>query len=429
MKEYIVENKRFLFLIILWVIIGSFLPIAMWGVLPLSLFLLHRKGYEKELFLGFFIVLIFSDSRHPNLLWAQSLKNIYILLLFVFYLTNKKNVKNSNPIFLYFIPFLLIAIFCMFYSPTISSSFQKTLSYFMLIIVVSGNVINLIEKEGVLFLRSLVFMVNLLLISGFILYFVNYDVAVFVNRYRGILGNPNGMGVFTLIFFLVFNVLIDCYPNLFSKKERWLFYSLLFLSMVMNGSRGAIFGVLLFFITKYFYKKSNFLGFIVMLMLIFGYQYLTMNIESIVRAFGLAGYFRVDTLEDGSGRIIAWKYAWDQIQNNIFLGKGFDYTEYIFRKNSDYLSLLGHQGNAHNSYLTLWLDTGFWGLLAFLFGLVMNFYNASKISLIAFPVMYTILFSSSFESWLTGSLNPITIQIWIILAVLFYYNRNKNNGN
>jgi len=63
MKEYIVENKRFLFLIILWVIIGSFLPIAMWGVLPLSLFLLHRKGYEKELFLGFFIVLIYNQMK------------------------------------------------------------------------------------------------------------------------------------------------------------------------------------------------------------------------------------------------------------------------------------------------------------------------------------------------------------------------------
>lgn len=420
MKEFVVENSRFLFLIILWVLIGAVIPPAMWLILPLSLFLLYRQGYEKELFLGFFIVLVFSDSRHPNLLWAQSLKNIYVIMLFLFYLFDKNQIKIKNVILSYFTPFFLIAFFGLLFSPTLASAFQKTLSYLILIVIVFGYTINLLKKNKEDFLRSIVFLVNLLLLAGFILYITNNDVAVFVGRYRGILGNPNGMGVFTLVFFLSFNVILDFYPDLFSKNEKRLFYVLLFLSMLMSGSRGAIFGVLLFFVTKFFHKKSNFLGFIVLLILVIGYQYLTMNIESIVRLLGLSAYFRIDTLDDGSGRLIAWKYAWDQIQYNIFIGNGFDYTEFLFRKNSNYLSILGHQGNAHNSFLTFWLDTGFWGLFAFIAAFFTVFRKASRSSLVSFPVMYTILFSSTFESWLIGSLNPITIQVWFMLTIMLF---------
>ena len=420
MKEFVIENKHFLLLIIIWVLIGSFLPIAMWGVVPLSLILFHKKGLEKEMLLGFFVILIFSDSRHPNLLWAQSLKNIYVILLLLFYIFDKKYIKNRNVILNYFTPFFLIAFFCLIFSPTFPSAFQKTLSYLILIVIVFGYTAFLLKKNKEDFLRSLVFLVNLLLLAGFVFYITNSDVAVFVGRYRGILGNPNGMGVFTLVFFLTYNVILDYYPDLFSKNEKRFFYILLFLSMLMSGSRGAIFGVLLFFVTKFFHKRSNFLGFIVLLILIIGYQYLTMNIETIVKLLGLSEYFRIDTLDDGSGRLIAWKYAWDQIQNNIFIGNGFDYTEYLFRKNSNYLSILGHQGNAHNSFLTFWLDTGFWGLLAFIGAFFSVFRIASKNSLVSFPVMYAILFSSTFESWLIGSLNPITIQVWLMLTIMLF---------
>jgi O-antigen ligase len=128
---------------------------------------------------------------------------------------------------------------------------------------------------------------------------------------------------------------------------------------------------------------------------------------------------RLDTFSTLSGRSVAWEFAWQQIQTDFFIGKGFSYTEYIYKINYDYLSMLGHQGAAHNSYLTFWLDTGLIGLILFLIGLGITFFKASKLSPLAMPLLYAVLLSNNFESWITASLNPFTIQLLIILSVIF----------
>lgn len=418
MKTYILENKQFLFLLLSWIIVSSiFLP-AVWVVVPISLFVLYKKTLYNEILLGFLLVLIFSDSWEPSLAWAKKFKNVYIILMFLFYYSDRKNFSHNSRVILSFIPFILISIICLFFSESFSSSIQKTISYFLVIIVVTNYIQNLLIEDKDRLFRSLVFFVSLVFLVGFILYFINNSEVVYVGRYRGAFGNPNGLGVFSLIFFLAFNAITDSQPELFTKREKQLFYILLFLSMLMSGSRSAFFGVLLFFLTKYFYKKSSFLGFIMLLLMGFLYQYVTLNLVNIIRFLSLNDFFRINTIEDGSGRFIAWNFAWQKIQDNFFIGKGFDYTEYLFQKNYSTLSKLGHQGNAHNSFLTFWLDTGLVGLVFFLFGFIGNFLKAAKSSKVAMPIMYTIIFSAMFESWLIGSLNPITILVWIILVIL-----------
>ena len=150
------------------------------------------------------------------------------------------------------------------------------------------------------------------------------------------------------------------------------------------------------------------------------YQYVFSNFELIIRTLGLGEYFRIETLANGSGRDVAWSFAWEKIQDNFFLGKGFAYDEVLFYNisNSDSLSILGHQGNAHNSYLTIWLNTGIIGLFLFARGFLLAFFKGAKNTIISLPVMFAVLFSANFESWMAASLNPITIQLWIILALL-----------
>lgn len=87
--------------------------------------------------------------------------------------------------------------------------------------------------------------------------------------------------------------------------------------------------------------------------------------------------------------------------------------------------MLGHQGAAHNMYLTFWLDTGLIGLILFLSGLLVTFFRASKRNKLAIPILYAILFSNNYESWLTASLNPFTIQLLFILSILFIGRDNK----
>jgi O-antigen ligase len=102
------------------------------------------------------------------------------------------------------------------------------------------------------------------------------------------------------------------------------------------------------------------------------------------------------------------------------LGKGFFYTEYLFKKYFEILSTQGHQGNAHNSYLTFWLDTGLIGLIMYVVAFFSSFISAARKSYYAIPLLYAIVFSANFESWLTSSLNPFTIQVWIMLTILLF---------
>src|SRR5690606_19570782 len=112
------------------------------------------------------------------------------------------------------------------------------------------------------------------------------------------------------------------------------------------------------------------LGLILFLVLVASYELIMQQLPFIVIGLGLEEYFRIDTLMEGSGRVVAWDFAWHHIGKNFYFGSGFDYTNELYHKNYAYLSQLGHQGNAHNSYLTLWLDTGLIGLLLYGLGMI-----------------------------------------------------------
>ena len=130
---------------------------------------------------------------------------------------------------------------------------------------------------------------------------------------------------------------------------------------------------------------------------------------------------RVDHLDNGSGRLIAWTYAWSEIQKHYFiLGRGFSFEEYLFSLKQDWFEVRGHIGSVHNSFLAVWLNTGIIGLICFVYGILTNFIRAAKVNPLAFPCMFAIIFSNMFESWLQASLNPFTIIALLVLTLLQY---------
>jgi len=374
-----------------------------------------------ELLLGFFFILILSDSRQDSLIWAADVKNECIVLLTIFLLLNRKDFGTFNTFYQKFVPFFIIAFVCLFYSPTqiFSTAFQKTLSYLFLLFVTSNYALRCHREHGREFYRTLVYFGMGILIFGLALRYINPIQAYGEeHRFRGLLGNPNGLGVFVLLVFLTFSAVKTTFPGIFSRKENIIFYVAVFISVILSDSRNSLFAIVIFIFFSYFYKISPFLGFILFLLMALSYEYISTNLIQIIGQLGLSSYLRVETLEKASGRFVAWSFALDNIRRSVFIGKGFEYTNYIYALYADYLSALGHQGNAHNSYLTLWLDTGLLGLVAYLWAFVSTFFQASKKTKLAFPIMYAIFFSTFFESWLTASLNPFTIQLFIILTIL-----------
>ncbi len=420
--EVIQKNKSFAFTLIIWVISGVYLGPVVYAVVPLSLFAFKSREMYMELLLGFIFILVLSDSLQDSLSWAAQVKYEYIVLLFLFMMLSRKSFGELNLFYQKFIPFFIIAFLCLFKAPSdnIITAIEKTLSYLFLLLLVPNYMMRCHRDYGTEFYRTLVYLCFCILLYGIIARFVHPTQVFREDRFCGVFGNPNGLGVFLTLLVLVIVVISDIFPDIFSPKEKYLFFGAIILSLLWSGSRNSLFAILIFFFFSYFHRLSTFLGFLIFILFLFSYPIITANLPVIVDFLGLGSYLRVNTLEDASGRFVAWNFAIDHIKLNPFMGKGFDYTNYLFMspENVKYLSALGHQGNAHNSYLTLWLDTGLLGLLAFLWALISIFVKASKKSAYAYPAMYAVLFSTFFESWLTASLNPFTIMLLVILSVL-----------
>jgi O-antigen ligase len=137
----------------------------------------------------------------------------------------------------------------------------------------------------------------------------------------------------------------------------------------------------------------------------------------VIEFLGLQDYFRIESIEEGSGRKIAWVFAWQEIQNYYFVGGGFGQDEQIMRPNYYWLSKLGHQGGVHNSYLSMWFDAGIAGIIAFFGAFYGIVFKAMKHDYLVLAFAINIMFNITYESWLVASLNPFTILLFTILAV------------
>lgn len=382
---------------------------AFYVVFVLSLVLMKKKEMFEELFIGYFFMLILSDSLEEKLFFAKNAKNLYIVVLAAFTFFDRKAFPQYNNLYKIFFPFFIFSVITMLTSvldPFFFTSVQKTISYFITFLILPTFISKLYGDWGIAFFKRFLFFAITILLIGFVLRFVIPEfTSILTGRYRGMLGNPNGLGTYCVLLFIIFFIVNNFYKGLFSKQEVIIAYTAILISIYLTGSRNAFLAVFIFFIFQRFFSISPMIGFILFLLALFVSEVIAVNATQIILSLGLGDYFRLSTIEDGSGRYIAWAFAWQQIQNNFFIGKGFAYNEYFMRQSYDDLQRLGHQGGIHNSFLTFWMDQGLIGLLIYLRSYFIMFFKASKKTKFAFPVMFAIAFSAMFESWLVGSLS------------------------
>lgn len=423
MIEYYLENKQMYFVFAIWAAIGIFGGPLIYLVLPFTLLLLRRQEMYEEMLIGYLFILILSDSQAPALYFAKNIKNVYIVLLSLFVLFDTSKFQPFNQLYRIFIPFFLMAILTTSLSVQESfffTSLQKTSSYILSFLVVPNLVLKVFREEGrEEFLRRFAFFTFSILLLGLVFRFVYPDIVILKGeRFRGLFGGPNGLGMVCVLLFIIYFITNSFYPDLFSKREKQLLFGIIILSLYMCGSRNALISVLLFYTFQRFFGFSPFLGFIIFLITLVLADVVSSYAAELITSLGLGEYFRVQTIEEGSGRYIAWNFAWHQIQNNFFIGKGFAYNEFYMRRHYGELLKLNHQGGIHNSFLTFWMDQGLIGLLIYLYSYVLMFIKAAKNTRFAFPIMFAISFSAFFESWLVGSLSPFAFLGMFIFAII-----------
>lgn len=421
MIDYLREDAQLIAAIFLWVFATVFLGPVIYALLPLTVFMFGRREAWAHMLFGFLIILIMSDMN-PGLVPMRKIKTAkyaYIIALSLILLFEQRRFAPLAGVFKLFLPFFVYSFFPLVFGNDPITGIQKTISYALLFLVVPNYVLTGFRQMGWHFFRNMVyFIVSLLLFSWFMVYFTPSWWTFVSGRFRGLFGNPNGLGIFSFLFFMLFSTVTRLRPELFGRLAKWFIYAVILFFLVKCGSRTSLVATFMYLFFGRFFALSPFIGFIAFILFMAIIEFVSSNLAYVVVTLGLQDYFRVETLDDGSGRYVAWRFAWEKIQDYFLFGGGFGNDEYIMRSNYAYLRTLGHHGGVHNSYLTMWFNTGIIGILIFLRSYVLIFIKAGKRIPSAFGIMFAVMFSALYESWLTGSLNPFTIMLVIIMTML-----------
>ncbi len=422
MREYAKDHLPIILMCLTWVVVTVFGGPTIYLLLPLSVFFLRSREMWPDMLFGFLFVLVLSDMD-PMFMAMRRVKTAkygMIIALSIVFLIDQARFMPLSNVFKVFLPFFAFSLLPLFKSEAPLTGIQKTLSYGLLYLVVPNYVLLNFRRQGWTFVRNLIYFILSILVLSYAISFFRPHWVLENGRYRGMFGNPNGLGIFTFLSFMLTVVALHLRPALFTFRGKIIVFGLLVLFLIECGSRTSLTAVLLFFMFSRFFRLSPFIGFVVFIAFLAVAEAIQSNLTTIVTELGLEKFFRVETLQDGSGRYFAWGFAWAKINEGgyFLLGGGFGSDEYVMRQNYVYLRSMGHHGGVHNSYLTLWFNLGIIGLLVFFRSFVLIFVKANKRVPIAFAVMFASLFSIMYESWLAGSLNPYTILLLIIITLL-----------
>lgn len=420
MLNFLRDELQFIALILIWVVVGIYGGPILFGVLPLSVFLIKSREMWAEMLFGFIIILVLSDMTPllTPMMIIKSAKNTYIVALTLIFFLERYRFAPFSRLFNIFLPFFIYSLFPLVFSNNLVVAVQKTISYALMYLIIPNYVLYNYRRQGWAFFRNLVWFMVTILVAGLIMNFFGEFWAYVGGRFRGLFGNPNGMAIYTYLVVVLVTVVMSINKELFTFREKLVIYAILFYFLFASGSRASLVSTVIFLVFHRFFSSSPFLGFVGLIALIGISEVVSSNIETIVIALGLESYFRLETLRDGSGRYFAWEFTWGHIQDYFVFGGGFANDERIMRKWRLYLERMGHQGGVHNSYLSMWLNVGIVGLVLYLRSFFLLFIKASKLAPISLAIMFSVLFSIMYESWLVGSLNPYTIVLLMTMTIV-----------
>jgi len=426
------QHSQFILIMVIIYVIGVWGGPVVYPVFPMFMVLFGIRKRYFELFVLSLWLLILSDyvplkdATHDDLQFAKDLKFMIPLFLGGFILLNREDFKPFPRLIIWFIPFLTVITIGLMYSINFSVGVEKTVSYILIFLTVPMYVSLLNKKGGVDFWNALITFIIGMLAIGIVLRFVAPQIAMLEGgRFKSVLGNPNGLGIFLNLTFILWYVTRQSGLSNFTKNEHRFILGVIFLSLIWSGSRNGMVSIFLFFLLNVLIRTHWFFAIITIVILFtFNDQIFEVFLGG-VRYLGLEEFFRIESIEEGSGRKIAWVFAWQEIQNYYFIGGGLGTDENVMRPNYYWLSKLGHQGGVHNSYLSMWFDAGIIGVFAYFIAFIAVIIRAAKNNLAALAFGVTILFNIFYESWLVASLNPFSILYLTILTIFFCDLKNK----
>ncbi|MCB9233622.1 MAG: O-antigen ligase family protein [Bacteroidia bacterium] len=407
--------------------IGNYLPQFNYVFVPFCIAWFYYIRRPDLILIAFFTILILGDSRAGFLEFSKNLRVVILVTMTLLSFNDlAKGAYQINKNILWFLPFFFVALIAVLHNDIYSEKvFElgmfKTISYFLLFFNVFHFIRFYVFTYGGGFLLDVIHLINIVLLIGLALILISPSFVFYLGsvRYRGLMGNPNGMGNLVTVTLPIYVYYFSQKSN-FDRKYRFFSFGLLIISLLLCSSRNALFAVILFGVSFLALQGTIermvlFFGAILPLLALLIYA---LPVYEIVVALGMGDYLRLSNVDSGSGRFFAWTWALEIIDESPVFGHGFYFEEYVFRNHMpNSLSVLGHQGGVHNSYLALLINTGIAGLAMQVLFYINLFFKVRNFRFLA-PFLASLLFSATFESWLSASLNAFTIFFLIMVLIL-----------
>ncbi len=408
---------------------------ALWVTLFMSYFWLKNKRTTAILLAH--TVFILGDSREDWLFGIKPMRNIAMSLMFLFTIWDMvRGIYKFNPTFLYWIPFILWAIYGVTLSPIPTDCGLRTLSYiFMLFITLHSVGYEYKKSQGVLVADWINFM-NLAFTIGLVLLVVKPDWVILDMeyvieaddaRYQGIYGNPNGLGAACTVMYGL--LIIERFTlKIFSKKYSNISILLMAISLLLCGSRAGLLAILIFSVFYYIENRRlivrNLFKYVFIpvggfLTYHFGFK-IILSIPFLAERLRISEGMNFEQATSGRGQV--WKFLFtmgrfSKIEEWIWTGKGFFYDSYFFLSLlTKYKNLPRQYSAAFSGLISLTMNHGVIGLIIFFMTHIMV-YRQMKIKAIALPIFMLMLFSSIFEGWIVSSLNAFSFIYYSVIAI------------
>ena len=398
-------------------IAGNLLAASAYVVLAIYLVVLYQKGKDDLILVTFIAILMLGDNRLAVLQFVKELRVLSILFLFIFTILEiRRKEIQLQKLFIHFIPFAGISLIAAVNSLDWSTALFKSFSFFLIYFVMFHYGRKVLQDMGEQLIHSFILVTNILLSLGLVLIFISPDIVFYAGtRYNGLLGNPNGIGVFVSLLLPLYTIYFRKYNSKHSKFFVVYTFSLAFISVFLCSSRNAMLSSSIFIIAYLLLSARLPVRIFIALVVIPSVFFVlfVLEIEGLASLLGAEKYLRISNIEDGSGRTHAWVFAMERIKEFPIIGRGFSYDEYLFREEMSYeLWRTGHQGGVHNSFLMLILNTGYLGL-SFLIYFFFNVARKIRRPKVLIPLLLMVCVNAMFESWAGASLNAFTI-LWLL---------------
>ncbi len=351
----------------------------------------------------------------------------YIIFAFIFgsILMKNKNLPREIEWFDKIMFIIIIIMFLsVFYSIDPLMTIKRSGTFLLLYVSVFWVIYPKIQSKG-----DIEKVIDLILYAAFVPYMFSIivlffpDIGFWGNRFRGYFINPNTVGVLSAILLpLVFWKTLD-------RNSRWikvLLFLILFL-LLISGSRSGILGSIIgggyyIFVTKKEWRIPTLFLSILSLILIYTIgkdvltslsSYLRINLQS-----GSGDFTSWEAISSGRGE--QWRIMGALFKKKPFSGYGFGTEDLLFRKLE--VEFKGRGFYAHNSFLGIAVQVGFFGALLLFFPIFYLIFSTvereSNISAALKGVLIGGLVSSFFESWFYSVGSAFAFPFWICVALL-----------